>query len=77
MGLKAEEDRIAKQEALNKKSLERTKFQKVGKMMMTKRKAPKVEKVVVKAKIYTSFEQDMIDYDLGDILDIAKNPSPN
>ena len=45
--------------------------------MMTKRKAPKVEKVVVKAKIYTSFEQDMIDYDLGDILDIAKNPSPN
>lgn len=56
MQQKAEEDRIAKQEALNKKSLERTKFQKVGKMMMTKRKAPKVEKVVVKAKIYTSFE---------------------
>lgn len=69
----AELERIQRQEDLNKKSMERTKFQKIGKMMMQRMSAPKVEKVEIKEKEYTPFEQDMIDYDLGDILDIGKN----
>lgn len=72
----AELERIQRQEDLNKKSLERTKFQKVGKMMMQRISAPKVDQVIVQEKYYSPFEQDMIDYDLGDILDIAKNSNP-
>ena len=57
---------------MNKKAFERTKFQKVGKMAMVKISAPKVEKKEVTQKQYTPFEQMMIDYDLGDLLELAK-----
>ena len=41
---------------------------KVGKPMMKRFSAPPVKKVVEKKKEYKPEEQDMIDYDLGDIL---------
>ena len=51
-----------------KNDMEKRSFQKVGKPAMKKIFAPKLPKLEKKKKSYKQDEQDLIDYDLGELV---------